>query len=254
MEKWERALHKFLAKWDQENVIGYLVCGSYVTGKPTDRSDIDVHIILSEFGDWRERGNEYVNGYLIEYFANPPRQIQQYFVEDYEQRRTMSMVQFITGKVLRDDTGELKRLKKEAHDWLNKSYETLPDVVVEIKKYILWDTHDNVADCFEQQRPDFRFTYYNALQTLFKEYALFLGQEDIPTDQVYAYLTDPLFLQKYVKTAFPDETFAQLFVRAVVSDDKQMMMTTYTELTEHVLHKMGGFDIDGWKIRTPVGI
>lgn len=80
MERWEEALDKFLSEWRRRDyVVGALVCGSYVTGSPTARSDIDVHIILAEESDWRERGNRYVDGCLIEYFANPPRQIRTYF-------------------------------------------------------------------------------------------------------------------------------------------------------------------------------
>ncbi|MGE8035840.1 nucleotidyltransferase domain-containing protein [Lysinibacillus sp. NPDC093692] len=55
MEEWRIALEEFLKDWKNRNdVVGALVCGSYVTGNPTNRSDIDVHIILSDDVDWRE--------------------------------------------------------------------------------------------------------------------------------------------------------------------------------------------------------
>ena len=74
MEPWERALTVFLEEWkNREDVIGAIVCGSYVTGNPSLHSDIDVHIILSDKVNWRTRGNVVVNNYLIEYFVNPPR-------------------------------------------------------------------------------------------------------------------------------------------------------------------------------------
>lgn len=80
MKPWEDALNKFLASWkEQKDVIGAIVCGSFITGLPTERSDIDLHIILSDEVDWRERGNQYVDGFLIEYFVNPPRQNKEIF-------------------------------------------------------------------------------------------------------------------------------------------------------------------------------
>ena len=57
MGDWEKALNKFLKPWKKrKDVIGFLVCGSYITGNPTNRSDVDLHIITSEENDWRERG------------------------------------------------------------------------------------------------------------------------------------------------------------------------------------------------------
>ncbi|AZK47513.1 hypothetical protein [Paenibacillus lentus] len=106
-------------------LIGILVCGSYITGSPSKRSDIDVHIILSDNCDWRERGNLYVNGYLIEYFINPPKQIRSYFKEDFKDRSTMSMVQFLSGIIFLDKEGIVHELVEEARSWKDKEYDKL---------------------------------------------------------------------------------------------------------------------------------
>ncbi|WP_231630082.1 hypothetical protein [Lysinibacillus sp. ZYM-1] len=62
------------------------------------------------------------------------------------------MVQFQTGKILFDYTGIINDLKLQAHAWLGKKYETINKTVLEIKKYGLWDTLDNVKDCYEKGR------------------------------------------------------------------------------------------------------
>ncbi|MCL1702296.1 nucleotidyltransferase domain-containing protein [Lysinibacillus sp. Bpr_S20] len=253
MKEWERALEEFLKDWKNRNdVIGALVCGSYVTGDPSTRSDIDVHIILSEDVDWRERGNRIVNGFLIEYFANPPKQIRQYFQEDFQIQRIMSMVQFMTGKILFDNTGILNELKIEAEHWLNNEYDELNKTILEIKKYTLWDSLDNLKDCFEQQRVDFPFVYFNSLAKLFSEYCQFLRLESIPYHQVHAYLIDPAYMKKYLKDVFPDLIFKEMFLKALLEADKQRMMDAYEELVNHVFNQMGGFKIDGWKLKSPV--
>ena len=111
---WEEKLNKFLENWEYMNdTIGILVCGSYITGNPSTHSDLDVHIILNENVNYRERGNKIVDGLLIEYFANPAKQIREYFKDDYTNVRPMSQTQFITGKILLDKTGEVKALKEE---------------------------------------------------------------------------------------------------------------------------------------------
>ncbi|WDV06882.1 nucleotidyltransferase domain-containing protein [Lysinibacillus irui] len=253
LDKWKTALETFLKDWqDRDEVIGALVCGSYVTGNPSKRSDIDVHIILAEDVAWRERGNRVINGFLIEYFANPPSQIRRYFLDDFNKRRTMSMVQFKTGRILYDYTGIIKDLKYEAEEWLSKRYKKVNKTVLEIKKYGLWDALDNLKDCYEQDRKDFTFTYHNELANLFTEYCHFLNLEMIPSYQICAYLEDPLYLQKYCKTAFPDDDFKKSFMKAMQEDDAQKKMELFEALVNYVLKKMGGFHIDGWQMKSPI--
>ena len=103
---WKVKLDKFLFEWEyMEDTIGILVCGSFITGEPSAHSDLDVHIILSNDVDYRERGNRIIDGLLIEYFANPPKQISKYFENDYREICPMSQTQFITGRILLDKTG-----------------------------------------------------------------------------------------------------------------------------------------------------
>ena len=75
MENWEKVTNKFLETWlKKDYVVGAFVCGSYVTGRPTKHLDIDLRIIMKDDINWRERGNKIIDGFLIEYFANPIRQ------------------------------------------------------------------------------------------------------------------------------------------------------------------------------------
>jgi len=152
MQNWEKALDKFLVDWrDREDVIGILVCGSYITGDPSRHSDIDLHIITSEENDWRERGNKIVNEYLIEYFVNPPRQIREYFREDHQTNSISASTQFVTGRVILDRDGIVAHLKKEAQDWINKEFNELDSSSISIMKYALWDSLDNLRDLYEKK-------------------------------------------------------------------------------------------------------
>ena len=60
---WRDRLDTFMENFEYKaDVVGILVCGSFVTGNPSSRSDLDVHIILDEAVDYRERGNKVVDG------------------------------------------------------------------------------------------------------------------------------------------------------------------------------------------------
>lgn len=51
---WQEAVHIFLESWiHRKEFVGALACESYVTGNPSDNSDIDFHIILSNKIYWR---------------------------------------------------------------------------------------------------------------------------------------------------------------------------------------------------------
>lgn len=249
MKNWREALEILLHQWrDNPLVTGALVCGSYITGNPSKHSDIDVHMLLSDDLDWRERGNKMVDGYLVEYFINPPLQIRKYFAEDFRDHRTISMVQFLTGQVLWDKAGIIGNLKREAQEWMNKPYEAQSETVMELRKYAIWDMWDNLKDCAEQSRGDLLFVYLNSLQLLFYYYCEFLRLETIPYYQILAYLSDPNYIDKYLKKPFPDMEFANLFIKAMQLKEATKMMPTFNCLTEYILQKMGDFQIDGWKV------
>ena len=76
MKDWELSLDKFISEYKKlDNVVGIILTGSYATGNNTINSDIDVFIVTDDNTKWRERGTKLVDGYLIEYFINPVRQV-----------------------------------------------------------------------------------------------------------------------------------------------------------------------------------
>ena len=248
-KEWEIALEKFLEPWKKrKEVAGALVCGSFITGNPSKHSDIDIHIILKKNTKWRERGNKIVDGYLIEYFANPKEKHFEYTQEDYKQRKKINAHMFVTGKVLFDKTGELKEIIEYSKKFLRKSFPKPDKIGVELSKYHLWDMQDNLEEVYEQDKEDFSFVYYNFLNKLIQEYSKFLGFESFPVNKTRRFLEDKKDKKKYAVNDFPDKKFKKMFLKAMKLKDK--MMGSYKKLINYVLNKMGGFDINGWKIKS----
>jgi len=192
MEKWEQALDRFLADWrSRHDVVGVLVCGSYVTGGPSKRSDVDVCIILSEGVEWRERGDRVVDGYLIEYFANPANQIRSYFRSDHRRGRTNNATQYATGRILLDRGGEAARLKEEAREWLKTPLSKMDPGGVSYAKYGLWDSLDNLQDACEAGSLSFYAAYYDCVIATAQEYSRFLGYPAPPAHRIHELLTNP---------------------------------------------------------------
>ena len=195
---------------------GALVCGSYVTGNPSPRSDIDLHILLKSTIKWRERGNEIVDGFLIEYFSNPPQQVRQYFKEDFADNRNMCATQFATGRIVFDRDGEISRLQREAERWIRKPFKRPDRVQTLAAKYNLWDQLDNFQDSAEHAAPDLRFQYAACVQALIRIYARH-RRDSLPSAvKLHRFLTTDELTRKYRDRPFSDPNFGRRVAKAMM--------------------------------------
>ena len=56
--------------------------------------------------------------------------------------------------------------------------------------------------------------------------------------------------KKYLLTEFQDKEFVIQFNQTIKLENKNKMMQRFESITNYVLKKMGGFEIDGWKVRS----
>lgn len=252
--EWESKLDKLLKELKfKEDIIGVLVCGSYITGNPSSHSDLDVHLILSDKVKYRQRGNKTVDGLLIEYFANPPMQIRKYFEEDYNDFRTMSLVQFITGKIISDETGIVNKLKKEAQKYMDKGFDNIDVNINELDKYSLWDKLDDLQDMFEYGREDFDFVYYVYLDKLISMYMKYI-KYPYNKKAILGNINSPTVRKKYLLKNLPDKKIASLIEKCITTVDKRERVVYYEELTEKVLSLFGGFDINKFEYKSKLDL
>jgi hypothetical protein len=88
-----------------------------------------------------------------------------------------------------------------------------------------------------------RFTY--------DTYARFLRQPVMQVDRILRAYGPRSRPEKYLLAEFPDRAFIPMLVRAIREDDPQKMARRLERLSKHVLDAMGGFEIDGWRFRSP---
>ena len=254
MEDWLRTAESFVDSWRSEPLlIGALVCGSFVTGKPTPHSDLDIHLLLSPESRWRERGNFREGAYLIEYFANPSRQIRSYFRNDYAANSTMNAVMFVTGHLIFDSKGEIADLKKEANEWLQRPFSTATDEKgSQLDLYGLWDSYDNLLDALHDNRVDASYLYHHVLSQIYGVYARHLGWHVASVHQHHRLIVDPQFRKNYLIPSIGDKEFGRLFDEAIRSTREDDQENALESLVLHVMEQMGGFDVSDWSYRCPV--
>jgi len=244
---WQLALEKFLEEWKEKDFVeAALLTGSRAIGTDTLYSDVDIYIILSDSVDWRERGNKVIDGVLIEYFANPSRQIKHYFEKEFKENSRCTARIVATGKVLFDKTGIAEELKREALNYMEKPFQKPDEVWIEIAKYGLWDMLDSVKDAKERNDPSFSYLYHLTLNRAFEVYSKFLCVEVPVASKVYRMFTEEKFRKAYLFEPFPDEKFVALFLSAM----HKKTVEALEKITLHVFERMGGFNIDGWRLKT----
>lgn len=252
MPGWERAARRFLGPWERrQDVAAAIACGSFVTGRPTPRSDVDLVIVLAEGTTWRERGNREVDGFRIEYFANAPEQTRAYWRDDHAAYRRVTATMFVTGRILFDELGLAKKLVREAARWHAKPLPKLSRAEREARQYAMWDGVDNTLDAAERGAADLPFQYHHAVHQVYDTYARFLRQPVLPPGRVHGTLGPRGHPERYRLEPFPDAAFVRLLSAALRETEPARMPRRLERLAAHAQHAMGGFEIDGWKLRTP---
>lgn len=250
METWEYVLKKFLNEIHlRDDLVGVLVCGSYITGNPSKHSDLDVHLILADTVEYRERGNRRIDGLLIEYFANPPKQIRQYFKEDYQSIDPMSQTQFATGRILQDATGVVVKLKEEAEEMLKQKYNDVTILLSPIHAYAIWDKLDDLQDAYEIHREDFDFIFYTNLDFLLSTY-MKLIKHPYNTKTICGNITNENVRRKYLLEELPDKQVSEMIHQCITNRNQKMRLDAYQSLTKIILDLMGGFDIETFTFRS----
>jgi len=254
MLNWRPHLDQFLSTFEHtRDITGVLVCGSYVTGQPTSHSDLDVHIILDDAVDYRERGNRVIDGLLIEYFANPPRQIQAYFDGDLKDKSLMCQVQFATGEIVRDDDGAVRKLKEQALAMIDAFYQNNEASMPEKKKYFLWDMRDDLQNACENNWPEFDFIYFNLLDKVISNYLRCINRP-YGLKAIYGHITSEITRGKYLLRELPDAEINGLIVRCILAIDRSEKASAFEGLVNAILDRFGGFDVNEFKQKSDVDI
>jgi len=231
-------------------VQGILVCGSHITGGANIQSDLDVHFVFDEKVEFRQRGNISIEGLLIEYFANPPRQIRKYFEDDVAECRFHSLVQFATGEIIMDRAGEVAILKNEAIKLHKEYYENIPTKQMEkIDKYRIWDMKDDLAAARLTGRMEFDFLHHVFLDRLIGSYMEHIGRPYCPKT-ILGNVDDDKFRKKYMLQRLPDPAIAELIASCMTTQNIDRKLSLFTELADKILEKFGGFEIDGFRFKS----
>ena len=248
MENWEKALTKFLKKYEKLPYFeGASLGGSYASGNQNAFSDIDVDILISDTQNWRERGNVEIDGFLIEYFMNPIKQIQNEFESDRPKGRTNAANRFAYGKIIKDVNGNVKKLKDEAAAYLKEPMPKYKRADFMFDLYIAWDFMDEL-NSLAREKKSLGLVYYKLLEHLTTLYCKANRIPILPLPKIEKIFTNLEYRKRYHFQKLPNEKFMELFLAALQKQNVGNMQKFY----DYVTQSMGGFDIKTFKLRSEI--
>ncbi len=240
--------NKFLEKWRaKDEVIGAVLAGGYVLGDPSKHSDLDICIILREDAGYRERGNKIIDGVLIEYFANPIKQIKEYVEHDEKSGRKITAHMFATGKLIFSKSKKVQNLIEDMKKELERPFPKLNSFQIKVKKYGLWDGLDNLKEI--QNDKAFHIAYYNLLYQAYEAYFLFKREEVVRPFRLHKYMNNKKYREKYGFELIKDKKFNSLLKNSLEPQSNKKMLESIEKLVNHIIKEMGGLKVDGFKIR-----
>ncbi|MFT4244114.1 MAG: nucleotidyltransferase domain-containing protein [Candidatus Woesearchaeota archaeon] len=255
--KIKNIIDSFLKDWivkDEVEVI--FICGSYVIGNPTSYSDIDIYIVTNDSQKIRERGNKIIDGVLIEYFVNPPLQVENYMQDEFNSNTQITAHMIVTGEIYYQKNSLLvENLKNKAHEYLNTNFKELSKTYIEVLKYGLWDGFDNLQEAFKRGEKTFEMSFNTFVYSnLYVTYSKSLRLPVISSERVERYLTQKSYRNKYRVKEFTDTYFKDEFLKLFELNTYSQKMDTLKELVQYVIEQMEGLELNGFKIESELDL
>jgi len=248
MQKWEKALDKFMKRYINKPWFeGAILCGSYSTGNQNKFSDIDISIVGSNDMGFQEKSNCYVDGFLMEYTINPVYKIQEYMKSSVERHRLSDQNMFAHGIVLYDKNGAIKKLRQAAIRDLKKKLKPFSKYSNDFRKYHLWDKYDELQSLkYDGFHTD--LAYWTLIELLIESYYDFKNLPYVSWSKMEKILTNPEFAKRYHVQQMPEKKFTKLLLDCFNAKPKDKM-PSIDKLYKFVMKSGGGFEIGQFRGR-----
>ena len=252
MEKWELAVNKFLEKHINEDYfLGAMLCGSYATGNNTKNSDIDIFIVTKDETKWRERGNIQIDGYLIEYFINPVRQVLKEFDEGFKTNSIATTRIFAGAKILHDTDKIIEKLINQAKQDLNKKIDKISEFEWKMNCYTIWHTFYELTTKYENNE-DTEYTYNLYINEVIKAHFKNNSIPTLPTHKIEKMFTNEQYRIRYNVKYLPEQEFIDKVLNCLNEKEYNKKYEYAKDLYNYYMNQNKDFDINNFTLRSEV--
>lgn len=224
MEDYKKALSTFIEKkgyLNNKDVLGIVLYGSYTTGFNHTKSDIDIHVIMSNNVEQLVRGAEMQDGFKIEYFEKPIHDLYESADNDFVTQNNALVPIVGHGIILFDRYGEIANLKNYI---LNKFSTPLPPLSGDDAKEMAVIIENRITQLevmFNSSRIDFNHNYHLLIEKIRKFYSRLCGCPDIPVAKAFKIYTNEKYRESFCKSIIPDAEFIDMYFKAITCDENE---------------------------------
>ena len=252
MKNWEIVLNKFLEQYiNEEYFIGAILTGSYATGNNDVNSDIDVFIVTKDSTTWRERGNKLIDGYMIEYFINPVRQVLKEFEDGFKDNNIATTLIFAGSKILYDKDGIIEKLVNRAKEDLNKELAPISEFKWKMNCYTIWHSFYELNSKYTKNE-DIDFTYNIFLNDVIQSYFLNNQLPLLPVHKIEKILKNEEYRKKYNVKKLQDDIFVDKLLKCFREKEYNKKFIYAKELYEYYMEQNSKFDINNFSFRSDI--
>lgn len=252
MEKWEITARKFVKQCEfYSDIEAVFLTGSYAAGNADKYSDIDLYIVLNDSATWRARGNKRVDGFSIEFFANPVRQIKKYIDSSYNDVRILEINMILNGIVILNQNATAENLREYCLGKIINNFPQLGEFSVKMGQYYIWDNFDELTRAYENKTSDFPMQYYMFVKNTFEFYSRYICSPVPDYHHLYRWLTDEAYHEKFKLPPYRDVTFLDLISRAFDQSDIDAIFLHAINIKDYVFNKTNGLNIDDFLLKGP---
>jgi len=249
---YELATKKFIDSCHfKDDIDCIFLAGSHASGNADEFSDIDLFIVLNDSVDWRERGNKRVDGFLIEYFANPARQIKKYIYNDHAKVKLTSINMILNGIVVFGDSSVANELIEYCRKKMASGFAKMNHFDINTELYFLWNDYDELSRAYAYQAPDFTMQFHLFINNAFELYSRYTCSPVPNYHNRHRWLADDQYFAKYGLPPHNDQNFLVIIKKSFDCDNTTAMYDLSKALYSYITEHMGGFDIDNFTLRGP---
>ncbi|MCL2404802.1 MAG: nucleotidyltransferase domain-containing protein [Defluviitaleaceae bacterium] len=252
MKKWEQAARSFIDSCSfKDEIDAVFLTGSYASGNADEFSDIDLYIVLSNDAKWRERGNKYVDGFIIEYFANPLRKIMNYIDDSYANASLIEINMILSGVVIYNQNSAAEKVIDYCTQKSMTDFPKMGEFNIKTGLLTLWDSHDELHRAYKKQSLDMTMQFYEFMRSAFELYSRYICSPVPGHHKLYRWLLDENYHQRYGLPTYNDPVFLEMVKHVFKVTGEKAMYDLSHDIYTYVTHKMGGFDIGSYVLHGP---
>ena len=252
MEKVKKVIDKFLQPYiNEEYFLGAILTGSYATGNNHEKSDIDIFIVTKDSTSWRERGNRQIDGYMVEYFINPVRQVMKEFNEGFMTNNIATTLIFAGSIVLYDTDSTVAALVAKAKEDLHRPLAPVSAFRWNMNCYTVWHSFHELTVKYEEGT-DIDFTYSIFLENIISAYFTNCGIPMVSLHKIERILMDEEYRKRYNALRMPRKDFCEKLAACFKAKGREDRYTRAKEMYEYYMVQNKDFDINSFSFRSDV--